>query len=186
MCQTDYFTDVKTLFKNKWVEVRKSSEGYVYTHLPNCQGRKIGILPFTIKRFGLINEVLARFERNTAHSPHRSMSYITGGVEAGEDPLAAAARELFEEGGYGIPKNEVIPLGWIHPSKYEDTKMWLFAWNATGRKGLKVSQPPGDGTEGEADEFSDWVSVDNMWESKDGVPLVILMRLLKAKPDLSL
>lgn len=49
-----------------------------------------------------------------------------GAVEDGYNPVDAAKRELQEESGYEA--DEIIPLGFVHPSYgYTDEKVYLFA-----------------------------------------------------------
>lgn len=64
--------------------------------------------------------------RNRRHAISRDLYELPAGtLEAGEEPLACAARELREETGYLAAT--IAPLGWFYTSPgLSDERMWAF------------------------------------------------------------
>jgi 8-oxo-dGTP pyrophosphatase MutT (NUDIX family) len=76
--------------------------------------------------------VIAREEFTPPWSQEELMlSSITGGVDDGEEPVNAAARELHEETGMQAPASEFQDLGIVRGAKSSDTIYHLFAVDVT-------------------------------------------------------
>ncbi|MBI3435900.1 MAG: RNA pyrophosphohydrolase [Proteobacteria bacterium] len=101
-----------------------------------------------------------------------------GGVDEGEDPLAAAFRELYEETNvrsvertgeiaewlcYDIPR-DIVGRAW--KGKYRGQKQKWYCFRFTGDDGeINVRAPPG----GHEAEFSEW-----RWEPAENLPELII------------
>jgi 8-oxo-dGTP pyrophosphatase MutT (NUDIX family) len=126
-------TDTPTetyLLKNKWLSLKKlygPTGDYVFSHEERCQGRIVSILPYVPDSVGQESYVIAREEFTPPWSTTQlQLSSITGGVDEGEDPVVAAARELFEETGMKAPVEEFKSLGTVRGAKSSDTLYYLY------------------------------------------------------------
>ncbi len=171
-----------TLCANEWVSlkiVRKPEsgvDGYVYSHETRCQGRIVAVLPY---RAGPVHpEYLVKSEMTPCWGFDQVRSAITGGWEGG-DIEDDAVRELAEETGYAISREELMPLGESYASKSSDTVYSLFSVNLTGRQ---PGEATGDGSRLEAESLAIWVSRRELAWMKDPQLHVMLTRLLAAAP----
>ena len=147
----------KILHDNKWIQLLETDDGYVYSHEKRCGGEIISVLPF--KRVegedGDEFHYLARMEATPCHEGDEiKFTSITGGVE--ECGIKASViMELKEEAGVIATEDELIDLGFVYPSKSQDTKVYLFAVDITGKE---VGEAVGDGSKHEASAYVEWSS----------------------------
>lgn len=157
---------VKTLFSNKWVEVRErvtERGSYTYSHSIWCDGLGVAVLPYKVEDGNLL--LLGRREICPCHSDEFELCSITGGMDVeGESPAFTAKRELLEEGGYNAPVEKFVYLGEVRPSKQSDNIQHLFVVNVTG---LEQGEIVGDGTFGEEGAYVEWITVRQLSESQD-------------------
>jgi hypothetical protein len=101
------------------------------------------------------------------------LSAITGGYEGGgiEDD---AVREMLEETGYAITRDELIPLGTSFASKSADTVYSLFSVDLTGRE---AGEAIGDGARLEAESAAVWVDAVTLATLSDPQLAVMCMRI---------
>jgi 8-oxo-dGTP pyrophosphatase MutT (NUDIX family) len=172
----------KTLFPNPWLSLMQIEDpdqgvsGYVYAHETRCDGKVVLVLPFRSKdenQFGGI-EVLFRREVTPAWDMSPTLSGITGGVED-EDPAEDALRELEEEAGYTVSREDLIFLGTTYASKAMDTVYHLYAANVEGKSQQMAS---GDGSRLESEGSVEWH--DNAMGVEDAVASCAYFRLMWA------
>lgn len=160
------------LYENQWLSLCMvtSPFPYVYSHETRCNGRIVAVLPFRDARN---REYLVRSEVTPCWSPDPELSAITGGWEGGdiEDDVV---REVLEETGYPITREDLIALGVSRASKSSDTLYSLFAVNLTGRE---AGMATGDGTPLEAGSSVQWVSAETLAWLKDPQLAVMYRRL---------
>lgn len=66
-----------------------------------------------------------------------------GGIESGEAPAEAAARELFEETGFQVSPNHLLPLGHINPdSGILSHKIHLFLHKTSQKPSFVIPADP--------------------------------------------
>ena len=167
----------ETLCENDWVSlmmVRKPDagvNGYVYSHETRCQGRIVAVLPYRDTAEG--REYLVKSEVTPCWGFGQVLSAITGGWEGGgiKDD---AVREMLEETGYAITRDELIPLGESFASKSADTVYSLFSVNLTGRE---AGEAVGDGTRLESESAAVWVDAAVLATLHDPQLAVMCMRL---------
>ncbi|MFG3710814.1 hypothetical protein [Micromonospora sp. NPDC047730] len=165
----------QTICENEWLSLRITRdpaagvEGYVYSHESRCAGRIVALLPY--RRTDRGNQFLLKSEITPCWSYEPVLSAITGGYE-GADIADDAVRELLEETGYAISRDQLIPLGQSYASKSSDTVYDLFSVNLTG---LEPGEANGDGTRLEAGSLAVWLGKDDLLQVKD--PQVALMYL---------
>jgi 8-oxo-dGTP pyrophosphatase MutT (NUDIX family) len=155
---------ISTLYSNKWVSLMQVTDpengvnGYTFSQETRCQGRIVLVLPFKTEPF---RQYLLKYEITPCWSMKHVLSGVTGGYEGGniEDD---AVREVLEETGYTVTRDELIPLGVCYASKSADTIYSLYAVDLTGKE---QGDALGDGEE--LEQFSEWVSADKLLSSMD-------------------
>ena len=156
------------LFENEFVSTYLRDGWYVYTEESRTQDSQIVcVLPFTLRKEednGALDKLLGRFERNPAHDDGIALCAITGGVDHGDKPEEAAIKELWEEGGFALEADALIPLGTMRPLASSNATVHLYAVDVTGMEDIREEKPPGDGTIGEEDAYCDWIT----WEDAVG------------------
>jgi 8-oxo-dGTP pyrophosphatase MutT (NUDIX family) len=174
-------TKIKTLQSNPWLSLMQVEDpdrgvsGYVYAHETRSDGKIVLILPFRAKtsnQFGV--EVLFRREVTPCWDMNPRLSGITGGVEE-EDPAEDALRELEEEAGYTISREDLIFLGTTRASKAMDTVYHLYAANLEGKS---QSDAIGDGSQLESEGSVEWH--DSAMDCEDAVASCAYFRLIWA------
>ena len=191
----------QTLHENAWVSlkvVRKPDAGvggYVYSHETRCAGRIMAILPYRDVRSGtcrcdpgpegqhqrdrcgfgeiMRRQYLVKSEMTPCWGLGQVRSAITGGYEGG-DIEDDAVRELLEETGYTVTRDELIPLGESFASKSSDTVYSLFSVDLTGRD---AGDAIGDGTRLEAESAAVWVCFGELAFMRDPQLHVMFLRL---------
>lgn len=169
---------IQTLHENTWLSlklIRKPDagvDGYVFSHETRCAGRIVAILPYRDTPAG--REYLAKREMTPCWSLGQIRSAITGGYE-GADIEDDAVRELLEETGYAIARDELIPLGESYASKSSDTIYTLFSADLTSRE---AGEAIGDGSRLESESAAEWVSPAALIGVMDPQVHVMLTRLL--------
>lgn len=158
---------IETLHENEWLSLRVVREpergvnGYVYSHESRCAGRIVAALPFRDTKNG--REWLLKCEVTPCWSMNPVASAITGGYEGG-DIEDDAVREMLEETGYSITRDELIDLGESYASKSADTVYSLFTVDLTGRE---QGEALGDGTRLESEAVTIWVPADRLRTVRD-------------------
>jgi 8-oxo-dGTP diphosphatase len=103
----------KVIFRTQWIAVKESSRGFQYLERKG----KGSVAVFLLRKSGVKSlqyEVLIRQQHLCIDNREVDGKFtlfpcpITGGLEEGELPEAAAMRETFEETGYRV---QGIPLG---------------------------------------------------------------------------
>lgn len=159
-------------YADDYIAIHEHS-GYTYLHLSRASGRVVAVLPFRI--IDGDRTFLARREICPAHADEHGLYSITEGVEGEESLMQAAIRGLIEEAGMAATADQVIELGEVYQSKYEDTIVGLFAIDAT-----TITQGPAhsDGTIWEDSATSEWVPLETALQIKDVLFSAMLARLL--------
>lgn len=168
---------IETLHENLWLSLRvvrdpeRGINGYVFSHEARCQGRVVAVLPYADTSAG--RGYLVRREVTPCWSLEPQMSAITGGYEGG-DIEDDAVREVEEEAGFSISRDDLIPLGVSYASKSADTVYSLFAVDVTGKEQGPAS---GDGSRLEAEGSTVWISGPDACQVRDPQVSVMIMRL---------
>lgn len=191
----------QVLHENAWVSLRvvrnpaAGVSGYVYSHETRCRGRIVAVLPYrdvtgdqcgcgedaAIHRRGCTSglswrEYLVKSEMTPCWGFSQVLSAITGGYEGG-DIEDDAVRELLEETGYAITREELIPLGESFASKSADTVYSLFTADLTGRE---AGEAIGDGTRLEAESPAVWSDAMMLAAIRDPQVAVMYVRIQAA------
>jgi 8-oxo-dGTP pyrophosphatase MutT (NUDIX family) len=169
--------DRLTLFQNEWlslcvvVKPEAGVNGYVYSHETRCAGRIVAVLPYADTPAG--RRYLVKSEMTPCWSFDQVLSAVTGGYEGG-DIEDDAVREMLEETGYSISRDELIPLGWSYASKSADTVYSLFSVDLTGRE---AGEAIGDGSRVESESAAVWLSAEELLTIADPQVSVMYVRL---------
>ncbi|WP_435233342.1 hypothetical protein [Micromonospora aurantiaca (nom. illeg.)] len=168
---------IETLHENPWLSLQtvrapeRGINGYVFSHEARCQGRIVAVLPYADTPTG--RRYLVRCEVTPCWSLDPQLSAITGGYEGG-DIEDDAVREVLEEAGYDIARDDLISLGQSYASKSADTVYSLFAVNVTGKEQGEAS---GDGSRLEAEGSTTWLHFAEVCRVRDPQVSVMVMRL---------
>lgn len=165
-------TTVKELYRNRWISLRQTEDGYTFSNETRCNGVTAAILIVDSRSYP--GEVLGRYEVCPAHFDGMALASFTGGVETG-NPFATAIHEIKEEAGYEAEINDLVYLGTCRPSKSADTVTHLFAWDARGQLPGPIE---GDGSAGEVGAYTGWVTQEEAFKCKDPLMSVLLGRYL--------
>jgi len=157
----------KTLYQNKWLELRETSTGYVYVYSPWDGGRGAAILVYKEDTSAITSPdednphrlYLARYEVCPAHGDEYEITSIAGGMDkAGEHSYQCAVRELEEEGGIKLsPDADVKYLGHVRSSKTSANYMYLYSVRLTDTNHTVV-EILGDGTPTEEGAYCKWLT----------------------------
>lgn len=162
---------MKTLFKNSFIAIREHDD-YFYAHDVRARGKLVAVLPYRQKdentyQYGVHMEVCP------AHGDTPSAYSITGGV-GDKSPEETALKELWEEVGYRVTVESLIPLGEIYAAKNIDTRVYLYAVDVTG---LTAVEPPTDGSRFEQIAYPEWLTYTEALAVTDALFLSMLLRL---------
>lgn len=159
------------LYDNEWLQLRETSDGYVYAHENKSNGRGVAVLAY--RRVGDELQIAGRFERCPCHRDGFALTSLTGQIEGDDEPITTAVRELKEEAGIDAVESEMQTLGTVRPGKQTDTIMHLFAIDVGDRD---IGEALGDGTAGEQGAYCAWVTLTDAALSKSPVLAALLLR----------
>ena len=166
----------EVLYKTKWLSLHrikddaKGVHGYDYSHEDRCDGQIIAILPYRI--VGGLREYLLRKEITPCWDLDKQVvSSITGGYEGG-DVKDDVIRELDEEAGYTITKEQIKTLGTCRGTKSCDTIYHLFTVDLTNQEKHNAA---GDGSELEAAAKCFWAK--DVLGAEDPIVYTMFVRL---------
>lgn len=172
-----------TVYKNKWLSVKRTPDDYYYVHEERSNGHLVAVLGWRGKNN---MEILGRYERCPAHSQKIELCSLTGGIDSHKDSwqqsaLNYAQKELEEEAGIEVPKNRFVSLGTVKHSKSADTIVHLFSVELP--KEEPVKNPKGDNSIGERGAYCKWVSLEEAISNKDPLVHAMILRLeTRSKP----
>jgi 8-oxo-dGTP pyrophosphatase MutT (NUDIX family) len=163
------------LFKGNYLSIY-DFDGYEYAHEHKCNSKVVAVLVY---RNDKETPILGSFEKVPCHFDDIQLTALTGMVDDNEDEIQTAIKEVREEAGYEISKDELVKLGEINPVKFSDMTMFLFAVDVTNKERF---QRTGDGLNsdkdyGEHTNYCDWVSMGDAIFSKDPTFATMIARL---------
>ncbi len=163
--------------ENRWLSLMAVPKGdgdqdYIYSHETRCQGKIVLVLPFRTTEYNE-TQYLVRHEITPCWNSDFMYSGITGGYE-GVDIADDAVREVLEETGYAITKQDLISLGTCFASKSADTVYHLYTVNLTDYEQGEIL---GDGSSGEADASAVWVDMKDILSFMDAQLSCAALRL---------
>jgi hypothetical protein len=176
------------LYSSEYLSLAKRDGWYEFCHGKNSKGLGVMVLPYDLTD-ATNPKILARFEYNPCHDmgffvekmdKKMSMTSITGQVDKPDKTLKGIAiEELKEEAGLDGDENKLEELGYVYPSKMSDTRVMIFAYDASNSV---LSDPQGDGSLGEEGSFVRWESANFVIENCN-CPIVscAYLRLLNKK-----
>ena len=143
----------------KLINKEKGVNGYEYLHEDRCNGNIISILPYRLNndivRRDNPYDFLLRYEMTPCWDMEKNVySSITGGVDIGDDVVESVLKELKEEAGYTVTKDELIYLGTCFGTKSSDTTYYLFTVNLSYKE---EGEATGDGSYLEDQAHCEWV-----------------------------
>lgn len=147
----------RVMFQTAWITLRESSKGFHYSERKGKDS--IGV--FLIRQSApskdkAAYEVLIRQQPLCIDNTEINGSLrlypcpITGAIDAGESPLEAAVREVYEEAGYGA---QVLPLGQYIVGTQTNEICYLFYADVTN---IQPDHAPQDGSYFESISRNEW------------------------------
>lgn len=162
-----------------WLELHEK-DGYVFSHSPKWGGIAVAILPYRDipAAHGFRREYLAVWESRPCHGGGEYLSSITGAFDNSHKFTMAqcALNELEEEGGYAVGDAQPDYLGWVNGSKSSDSIDHLYT--------IKIDDDctevecRGDGSALEENTRPEWVTAEQIINSKDMILITMYCRLL--------
>jgi hypothetical protein len=153
--------EVQTLYAHPRVAVRElrepaaGIEGYVYTEW--YDGRPlVAVLPYRITAAQEL-EICLTNERVPCW-PEYGLSVLTC-APLEPDPIDDAGRELWDETGFRVHRDQLVSLGSCRDSKCSSTWYELYAVDVTG---LEAEDPVGDGSRLEAEARRAWIGLQQL------------------------
>jgi 8-oxo-dGTP pyrophosphatase MutT (NUDIX family) len=138
----------------------------------------VAVMPFEVSQSGIIEKVGILKEYNPLRESNYADTLITGTIDISDaDAFEAAVRELSEEGGYTLPKEDTSRwyfLGNFHDSKDSDRCYPTFAVDVTG---IQKGEATTDGSYQEAHSHLEMVEVNEALQSSETLTLAAFLRL---------
>jgi 8-oxo-dGTP pyrophosphatase MutT (NUDIX family) len=165
---------LQTVYKNRWISIKKiklveDESGYFYLHEERCNGKIIAVLLY--RRTGKDAwEYGVRKEVTPAWGSEKNLSALTGGCEKGMSVKDTAIKEIEEESGYIVKKDDLESLGTCRGTKSTDTIYHLFAVDVTDKK-------PGE-KKGDGSKFDNEGTIEWMYYNKDKFQCPILTTMV--------
>lgn len=161
----------KILYTTPFLSLIERDGWYYFAQIPGSAGGVVILL----YRQHRDKPILGRYEICPAHlDTVPTLTAIAGGIEDGDTPLETAVKESYEEAGYVLAASDFVDLGSCRLSTNQDTIVYLFASDVTG-KGR--GDAPGDGTKGEEGAYCDWVTPFQAVQSKSAFMSALILRL---------
>lgn len=149
----------KIIFRTQWISVKETAKGY---HYLERKGRN-SIAVFLIRKNpdnSQDYQVLIRQQPLCIHIPDINEDHqlypcpITGGIDEGESPQAAATREVYEEAGFSV---HLLPLGQYIVGTQTNEICYLYYADVTH---IQAEIAPQDGSYFEAISYNEWQPLD--------------------------
>jgi 8-oxo-dGTP diphosphatase len=161
----------KILYETPYLSLIERDGWYYFATIPGS----IGGVAILLYRRNNDKSILGRYEICPAHDDKKPvLTAIAGGIEEGDIPLGTAVKESYEEAGYKLNSEDFIDLGQCNLSTNQDTIIYLFAADVTGKS---RGDAPGDGTRGEVGSYCNWVTAREAVFSKSAFMSVLITRL---------
>lgn len=162
----------KLLYHTPYLSLKLRDGWYYFAQIPGSMG---GVSILLYRTDDKDKSILGRFEVCPAHlDTTPALTAVSGGIEKGDSPIETAIKEAYEEAGYRLDPNELIDLGLCRLSTNQDTIVYCYAADVTGKERYEA---PGDGTRGEVGAYCDWVSAEEAVMSKSAYMSVLVLRL---------
>ena len=149
----------KTIFETKWVKVRQTEKGFQY--LERRGKDSVAVLCTRYDENGDV-EYLVRYQPLCVNGDDRELFEcpITGSMDHdGEEPVDVAIREVFEEAGYVVTKDNMTSIGsYIVGTQTNEVVHCFFAWVGDD----KPVKPEGDGGFHESISYNQWRGFDDL------------------------
>lgn len=129
-----------TLFEDKWLTLKQAhlhatDTKYTYGHLAVSGGHSVAVLPYKLSAGtdGIMDiHIVVIDEIRPQINPEKPQPMsLTGTIEPDKTPEQIAVQEVYEEAGYRITEEDLVPLGTCFESKALDTTIHLFAADIT-------------------------------------------------------
>ena len=174
----------EVLYKDEWIQVLKKDGWYTYIH--DGTGKFVAVLGYQLSQVSSDSGVtepefmiLGRFEDVPPHDDGIQLVSLTGKLEENESSEDGAIREFKEESGLDAP--QLKNLGTIRLSKSSDSTGYLFAVELVDVDPSKIYKGEGDGTRGEQNSYTKFVTIEQAINSKDPILITMVARLLSQK-----
>lgn len=148
------------IFETDWVAVRESTRGFQY--LERKGKDSVAVFLIRSQGDGAEWEVLVRYQHLCIDNTENHGQFnlfpcpVTGGVEPGETPEAAAVREAYEETGYKI---SITPLGHYLVGTQTNEVCYLYYADVTR---IEPSEATQDGSFFESIAHNQWQPFENL------------------------
>lgn len=162
----------KKIAGNKWISIMTASikqlgiQDYTYMHHNVANGKTVAVLPFRETDEGY-EFLLMREIRPMFSSAHMKCSLT--GIDDEATPEDTAVKEIREEAGFEVTKDDLISLGTSLESKASDTIYHIYAVDVTGLEQLEATK---DG--GALEKHASYIWTSNPVEESDD-PLIGMM-----------
>ena len=169
----------KIIFDNPWLKVKESPHGYIFSERKGVDS--IAILAYT--KMGNDIEILTRFQplpfKNAENKEDTLPLFccpITGSIDKGDTADDSAIKEMKEEAGYEITKDQLTYLGYYIVGTQTNEAVHMYIIDVTN---LEPAETSSDGTYHESVSENFWHKLDFIENNCEYAGLVILINKLK-------
>ncbi|QJG66932.1 NUDIX hydrolase [Mycoplasma phocoenae] len=147
----------KILYENKWINLYETSNGFVYAQRKGVDSiaclcirkQKNNEYEFLI-HYQPLPEIVLKQRWDTCFP-----CVITGSIELNENPLNAAIREIYEEGGIKVGVNNLIAENKFVSTTQMNETVYAYLFDVTN---LKQEIPQNDDSIFESVSYNAWIS----------------------------